>query len=969
MKTLKLYLFVIGCILVSLSSYAWADALNFGQTVTGTISSPGQKNDYTLVANANDVVDFTMVATSGNLSPEIQVYNPTGGLVAQNWNYGCSGSTLELNSVTLPVSGTYTVVISDCSGSNTGSYNLYVQRLNNPSGAENLPFGETQTGVIGSAAQSNTYTFSANANDVIDFTMVTTSGGLSPKIRLYGPNGGYVAQNWNYGCSGSTLELNSATLPSTGTYTVIFGDCSDTLSGDYVIYAQRVNNPSGAEFLPFDQVQTGMIVSPAQSNAYTFNANATDVIDFTMLTTSGNLSPKIRLYSPTGGLVAENWNYGCSGSDLELNSVSLPSTGTYTVLFGDCSDSLSGDYLIYAQRTENPFGPGYLPFGQTQSGSIASPTQSNTYIFSANANDVFDFTTATTSGNLSPKIRLYGPNGGLVAQNWNYGCSGSILELNTVTLSSTGTYTVLISDCSDTLTGDYALYAQRTNNPSGAAMLLLGQTQTGSVASVAQNTYTFSANANDVFDFTTVTTSGNLSPKIRLYGPNGGLVGENWNYGCSGSVLELDTVTLSSTGTYTLLVGDCSDINPGNYTIYAQRTNSPFGPAPFLWGGQTQSGSIASATQDNSYTFYGSASNVVDFTMVTTGGSLSPKIKVYSPTGGLVAQNWNYGCSGSTLQLNSVTLSQDGIYTVLAGDCSDTYTGSYNISGQCSGTCPAMPAIAWATPAPITYPTPLSSTQLDATSPVAGTFVYSPSSGTVLPVGPQSLSVTFTPNDPVDYSTAEDSVQLMVNSPYKVAVSPATLNFGNQDVNTTSKAKTVTLTNTGTATLTINSITVSANFAVSSTTCKATLAARKKCTVKVTFTPTEMGLEVGALVIIDNAPDSPQWAVLSGTGAASVTLTPSSADFGTQKVGTKSKAKKFTLTNNQSETLTDIAIATTGDFAVSATTCGTSLAAKHKCTVSVKFTPTQTGTRTGELSVNDSASNSPQTASLTGTGD
>jgi hypothetical protein len=34
----------------------------------------------------------------------------------------------------------------------------------------------------------------------------------------------------------------------------------------------------------------------------------------------------------------------------------------------------------------------------------------------------------------------------------------------------------------------------------------------------------------------------------------------------------------------------------------------------------------------------------------------------------------------------------------------------------------------------------------------------------------------------------------------------------------------------------------------------------------------------------------------------------------------------------------------------------------------VTFTPTGTGTRTGKLSVSDSANNSPQTSSLTGTG-
>ncbi len=202
-----------------------------------------------------------------------------------------------------------------------------------------------------------------------------------------------------------------------------------------------------------------------------------------------------------------------------------------------------------------------------------------------------------------------------------------------------------------------------------------------------------------------------------------------------------------------------------------------------------------------------------------------------------------------------------------------------------------------------------------------------------------------------------------------VTLSPTSLTFAKQVVGTTSAAKTVTVTNSGTATLDISIVTTSANFAVSKNTCGATLAPGKNCKVSVTFTPSEVGQVTGTLTFTDNAPNSPQTVALSGTGIAPVTLTPASATFGKQKVGTTSKPKTFTLTNNQSETLTGIATSITGDFAVASTTCKTTLAAKGKCTISVTFTPTQTGTRTGELTVSDSASNSPQTSTLTGTGD
>ena len=72
------------------------------------------------------------------------------------------------------------------------------------------------------------------------------------------------------------------------------------------------------------------------------------------------------------------------------------------------------------------------------------------------------------------------------------------------------------------------------------------------------------------------------------------------------------------------------------------------------------------------------------------------------------------------------------------------------------------PTIMWPTPAPIVYGTPLSGTQLDASSALPGTFVYSPAAGTVLTVGQQRLSVTFTPTDTTDYTTGTATVTLTV---------------------------------------------------------------------------------------------------------------------------------------------------------------------------------------------------------------
>ena len=74
----------------------------------------------------------------------------------------------------------------------------------------------------------------------------------------------------------------------------------------------------------------------------------------------------------------------------------------------------------------------------------------------------------------------------------------------------------------------------------------------------------------------------------------------------------------------------------------------------------------------------------------------------------------------------------------------------------------ATPIITWPNPAPTLYGATLAASQLNATANVPGRAVYNPAGGTVLNAGTNTLSVVFTPSDFVDYSSATDSVALVV---------------------------------------------------------------------------------------------------------------------------------------------------------------------------------------------------------------
>jgi len=182
----------------------------------------------------------------------------------------------------------------------------------------------------------------------------------------------------------------------------------------------------------------------------------------------------------------------------------------------------------------------------------------------------------------------------------------------------------------------------------------------------------------------------------------------------------------------------------------------------------------------------------------------------------------------------------------------------------------ASPAIAWAAPSAINYGTALSATQLDATSPVAGTFAYSPAIGSILAAGSQTLSVIFAPADSIDYTVASATVPLTVNQgTSSLSVNASSVSFGNVPLNLPA-TQTVVLTSTGTASVTVNSVaTAGTGFTMSSPTLPAILTSGQTATLEVQFDPTLPGAAIGTLTITSTSNGGATTLVpLTGTGVA-----------------------------------------------------------------------------------------------------
>jgi hypothetical protein len=200
-----------------------------------------------------------------------------------------------------------------------------------------------------------------------------------------------------------------------------------------------------------------------------------------------------------------------------------------------------------------------------------------------------------------------------------------------------------------------------------------------------------------------------------------------------------------------------------------------------------------------------------------------------------------------------------------------------------------------------------------------------------------------------------------------MTVTPGSLTFAAQEVGAASTAQTISVINSGAAVLTVSHIITPGDFTETDN-CLGTVAIGAACSVQVTFLPSATGTRTGLVTIYGNVAGGQATAGLSGVGApaAAIVLTPISVTYMGTNVGAASPAQNITISNTGGVTTTLQTPVVTGDFTISANTCGSSLAAGVGCTVAVEFVPAASGARAGSMTVTDSVG--AQTASLTGVG-
>ncbi len=208
-----------------------------------------------------------------------------------------------------------------------------------------------------------------------------------------------------------------------------------------------------------------------------------------------------------------------------------------------------------------------------------------------------------------------------------------------------------------------------------------------------------------------------------------------------------------------------------------------------------------------------------------------------------------------------------------------------------------------------------------------------------------------------------------------VSASPGVINFGSQNIGTSSAAQNVTLANNTANSITITAITAPAGFTESNTcgNLPANLGPGASCTLSIAFAPTVDGNFAGAVTVTDNGGTGTQQIHLTGTGVSPVaTLSRTQVVFPATPVGQQSAPQGVRLTNTGTATLSisGITLLTGGSGNFTETNrCGKSLGPGASCSISVTFTPQAKGILRGGVAIVNNAIPSRQTIALVGTGD
>ena len=650
-----------------------------GTPATVTLSTANQIGMLLFDGKKGQMVSAVASGSTFGSGCNFYIYNPSNAVVLDSRGSGttqasgpCGSSGGLLDSQVLPASGTYALLISP--GNSTGHATLTPYLFDDVQGTVTLNSSITATTSV--PGQNIRYLLSGSANQHISISILTSTF-TNCTLSVFQPDGTAIINNGSCSNTGSFVDV--PVLSQNGFYTILL-DPSGTATGSVTFKVNDATDITGTVLTDGTQVTVNTTV-PGQNAKLTFAGTSGQQISATFQDVSFSSGITMTLLDPNGVQVNSTGNIGIStvfmedatycrvggsGPQYLCGSITLPTTGTYTVFLNPAGAGIGQAKIsVYSVPADTAISSSLG--GAQISVPLNVPGQNTKITFAGTQNGRVGiaFNSASFTGSVNSvgfKLQVLLPDGtplggsGGSAFSFSSPTTSGFVDYNDIYVFPTaGTYTVTLDPSNDSKgTVNVNLYdatdVSSTINADGVAHNI-------STTSPGQNVHlNFSPTIGQRISALLSSSTYPTQPSLTLRRVDGsGNVFNVASAGTDGANRFLDAVTISQTGTYFLFI-DPNGTETGSSTVSLYTVTDLSGtidPA-----GTPLTATITTPGQNGTFTFSGNSGQSLTLTTSsTTFTSGRCLISILNPSGSTVGSR-DCANNGST----SWTLTQTGTY-------------------------------------------------------------------------------------------------------------------------------------------------------------------------------------------------------------------------------------------------------------------------------------------------------------------
>jgi RHS repeat-associated protein len=653
---------------VAASEVDWTGRTEIGATKTVATGSADKMALVVFDGVAGQRVSLEVTANS-YADACYSVYKPNNSRLA---GVSCiSAAGFILGPFTLPRTGSYTVLI-DLAGSGSLSFKLHEVPPDVADSFTPTAEGATKTVTTTTPGQKARVTFSGSAGQRISLKAVSAMSNVA-EVDLLKPDGSTLFGSHLVAGAETTQFMDTIELPTSGSYTFLVSPGANA-TGSMTLTAYDVPADATETATPSASGDTQHVTTttPGQNAKVTFSGSAGQRISLRHIddyTPYDN--PQISLKAPDGADIATT-------SDSFLDTVTLPSTGTYTITIDPHSLSAGTmtltiwDVPADATGTVTP-----STSGSSASTTTTVPGQNAKINFTGTAGQKILYRVDSETYADLVNVDLRKSDGTWVGGIFN-ASAGSYSS--TLTLPDDGTYNLLINP-GGTATGSLSLtvYDVPPDSTTSVTPTAAGAQVTATNTVPGQNTgITVNASAGDRIAYNVTAKGYDEWAYFSIRRPDGTVLEDVGNVTSVPSYK--DTVTLPTSGTYTIHI-DPDGLATGDVTVTVFAVPPDFTDTLSLSTTGDASTVTTTPGQNAQLTFSGSEGQEASVAITSTSYDGWAYLRLKKPDGSNLLEGW----VTDTYTFPTATLPADGTYTISldpAGKASGTMTVELSEPGE-----------------------------------------------------------------------------------------------------------------------------------------------------------------------------------------------------------------------------------------------------------------------------------------------